>query len=400
MKEMTMKRFLAVLLAICMMAGALAGCGPTAPDQQNVDKLDGNTGDSGDSSGDEENTITYNIEGAFKAVDPDTVVMTVNGKDIVWEDFFYYVKYYVDYMASSGYEITDWSQPISSSSEYTYQNYVLSNAANWFIYAAVIEEFAKENNVSVTAEQEQTMSDEWETNVGIYGSEEAYLEILAAKYCTKYMNEYIQRTGYLADNCFKELYGENGSKLTDAELDDYFANEGYYMAKHILKLTTETDSDGNSVELSEDEKATKYKEMEDILAKLDAYTGDDFETYFDRLVESEGEDPGMQTYKDGYVFKEGDMVQEFTDAVKDLEPGAYSRIVESDYGYHIIYRLPLNYDVMPIAYSYMGYTDYTLRVIAAEAMYNSVLSQRKQEIQVSYAPAYESFDFTSMFSFG
>jgi hypothetical protein len=48
------------------------------------------------------------------------------------------------------------------------------------------------------------------------------------------------------------------------------------------------------------------------------------------------------------------MVSAFYDATIALEIGAFSDIVESDFGYHIIYRLPIDYDVTPIAYSDYG----------------------------------------------
>ena len=38
------------------------------------------------------------------------------------------------------------------------------------------------------------------------------------------------------------------------------------------------------------------------------------------------------------------MVKEFEDAVKSLEVGGISGIVETSYGYHIIKRVPLSYE--------------------------------------------------------
>ena len=50
----------------------------------------------------------------------------------------------------------------------------------------------------------------------------------------------------------------------------------------------------------------------------------------------------MSTYTAGYEFGTGEMVEEFENASTALEENGISEIVESNYGYHIIKRLPLD----------------------------------------------------------
>ena len=64
-------------------------------------------------------------------------------------------------------------------------------------------------------------------------------------------------------------------------------------------------------------------------------------TKFDQLIEDFGEDPGMEQNPDGYVFTDGEMVAPFENAVKALPVGGISQPVESDFGYHVIMRMPL-----------------------------------------------------------
>ena len=52
-------------------------------------------------------------------------------------------------------------------------------------------------------------------------------------------------------------------------------------------------------------------------------------------------DPGMESNQDGYFFTDGEMVSEFEDATKSIEPGEIT-MCKSDYGYHIIKRLPID----------------------------------------------------------
>lgn len=62
---------------------------------------------------------------------------------------------------------------------------------------------------------------------------------------------------------------------------------------------------------------------------------------FDELMIQYTEDAGTMENLDGYLFGPGEMVPEFEAAVQALAPGELAAPVKSDYGYHIILRLPL-----------------------------------------------------------
>ncbi len=62
---------------------------------------------------------------------------------------------------------------------------------------------------------------------------------------------------------------------------------------------------------------------------------------FDPLLTIYGEDPGMKANPDGYVFGPGEMVTEFEEGTKALQPGQISQPIQSSFGWHIILRLPL-----------------------------------------------------------
>lgn len=94
-------------------------------------------------------------------------------------------------------------------------------------------------------------------------------------------------------------------------------------------------------ELSDADKADKKAKADEIYKELAAITDQsELMKRFAELKEEYCEDTGKTTYPDGYTFTEGKMVPEFENAVKALEAYEVSEPVQSDYGYHIILRLP------------------------------------------------------------
>lgn len=115
----------------------------------------------------------------------------------------------------------------------------------------------------------------------------------------------------------------NISDVTDNEAKIYF-KDNYFRAKHVL-LTIDSNEDKNAVKQS----------AESILKR--AQNGENF----DELISAFSEDPGCAKNPDGYIFTYDDMVSEFEDAVKSIQPGEFA-FCESVYGYHIVQRLPLD----------------------------------------------------------
>lgn len=118
------------------------------------------------------------------------------------------------------------------------------------------------------------------------------------------------------------VYDHIINTATEDEMKDFYESE-FVTAKHILLITEDQD------------KETVKKQAEDLLARIKK--GEDF----DKLMMEYSQDPGLAEYPEGYTFSYGEMVEEFEDAAYALEVGQVSELVETDYGYHIIKRMPL-----------------------------------------------------------
>ena len=115
-------------------------------------------------------------------------------------------------------------------------------------------------------------------------------------------------------------------------------NEYLYRVKHILIKTV----DDSRQPLPEDQIAEKKAQAEDLLAQLKAAS--DLPARFDELMNEHSEDgrteDGALAAPDGYLAAPGDMVSAFEAASYALQPGELSELVETEFGYHIILRLP------------------------------------------------------------
>jgi len=181
------------------------------------------------------------------------------------------------------------------------------------------------------------------------------------------------------------MYGEDAELISDEEVERMAEADLFLMAKHILRTHSEDDPDAPRAEI------------DDIWDQLNDYTGDDFEEYFDLLMHEHTEDVGgLMSYPNGYLFQFYDMVVPFSAACLALEPGQLSDVVESEFGYHIILRLPVDYDEIPIADANRGYYR-SLRQLVIDDEFDLLVQDWLEELVIKYTDAYNSMDISELF---
>lgn len=128
---------------------------------------------------------------------------------------------------------------------------------------------------------------------------------------------------------------KNDTPITDDMLNAKFeysdVRSEYRKAKHILFLTVDS---ATRQPLSEEEQQKAKEQADAVYARVK--NGEDF----DSLMNEFSQDPGLSSNPNGYVFGSGEMVSEFEQAVDAIAPGDVT-FCKSDFGYHIIKRLPL-----------------------------------------------------------
>ncbi len=221
-----------------------------------------------------------------------------------------------------------------------YEDYLLRTAVELATLYRLFPTLAQEEGITLDDNyREETQAYLESVLIDLGGSEEAYQYVLWRACTTEEM--YVgnsEATAYITQ--LKDLYfGEKGTLLpTEDELLEEMEALGMYKAKHILLSTM----DDYGADIDDDAKAEVLANAEAILAELQS--SEDLENDFHTLMLEHSEDPGSTSQPEGYTATKGQMVEPFEVASLALEVGGLSGIVESVFGYHIIYRLPLEAD--------------------------------------------------------
>ena len=388
---MNLSRILALILALSLCLCLLAGCGETATGDETesadtaadtAEPADDAGEDSGEDSGDEasadaeeqEAVPTIDYDSARQALALDQVVAKTSGTDITWKETFYWLHYIISYGEYYNGAAINWDEvgEDGNTVEAFYKDYAIKGSA----YYAVIEEKCAEMGIGLTEEQEKEIQDSIDSYAEQYGGQEGFEAELAASYMDLDMYKHVSKVAMLYDNLASELYGAQGEKLPAEQVKDFIDAQGVYGAKHIL-ITPKEDDSGEA-----------EAKAQEILAKLKA--GADFDT----LMQENSEDPGIAANPDGYVTMPGSMVPEFEDAALALEPGEFSDVVESSFGYHIIMRTEVDENSVPMEYAEDGLT---LRNLAAQEAFSEQVDQWLEETNLQIMPEYEALDLSEIF---
>lgn len=304
-------------------------------------------------------------------VAPDAIVASVAGNGASADLIAYWIGYDVSYLDSYMQYYTgsslDWDYTLSDGTNIT--DYIKSNVYSSVKQHLVLENLANKYGVTLTEGQESAMADSDQTYIDQYGSEEAFEEEIAKLGMRRETYDRVARSNYLYQNLY-QLYNTEGSALyaSDEDLAVYAAEQGYITADHIL-LATKDMTTGEA--LTDEQKAEKKALAEELVEKLNSYTGDDIASYFAELADEYSEDPGRESHPTGCTFTTGSMVQEFEDAAYALSEGEVSEVVESSLGYHILLRLPLDKSAAADEVREEYFTNFIAEQVDAAAMATS-----------------------------
>ena len=400
---MNAKKLLALLMSLVLLLGALS-IPALAADEETASPEATGTPTEGvtDSASDDANAavnemqekyaqIEAQLDAASKKYDGSAVVATVNGTEVTWKLYYYLLGSLTSQYVNYSMAIPDFTTDMGDGT--TLQDAMREAIEARMKYYTVAIAEAEERGLSDTVNAE--VEEQWQSMIERFGGLDALMEAIDQGYLDEPTYRQLLATNAAFNAIMVDSYGTAGEKLTDEDVLAWANDNDYLHCKHILFLTQNDDG----TDKTDEEKAEIRKEAEATLEELRALEGDreTMMARFDALM-AEADDPGMTTFPDGYTFTSNQMVQEFEDGTRALEDYAISDIVETSYGYHIILRLPLDPDGKTRSQD-SGTGEYmTLRVDAANALFNDMLIEWINTATVEWQGDFGSLDYNELFT--
>lgn len=333
------KRLWAAALALVMALSALSGCGQKNP---------GSSGSSASGSGSGAPTQPMDLSQvtdpwlAVSGIAGDETVVRLGEIEISASHYLYWLQRVInDYLAQFGGQMTTLPWDTEMVEGQTFGQFMQDQALELATLHALLRQMAQEENLTPDPAVAADVESQYVNMIMQAGdNEERVIHALWGNLLSKELITWISENSDLSSQLRELYFGENsGHYPTDAEVNAYLEESGQYRAKHILLATIDLDT---REPLDEEAVAQKKALADDLLSQL--RTAQEPIVLFDQLMNEYSEDSGLAANPDGYTTRKGEMVAPFENAALALKSGEISDVVESDFGYHIILRLPMDPD--------------------------------------------------------
>lgn len=292
-------------------------------------------------------------EALYQAYKPDEIVATVEGKDITWNEMYGWISYYasnieqtmVNYANYYGYQMT-WEDAVNEQGN-TFADSAIEQACDYMKQVYSVLTYADANGIKIE-DADQQVADAFLADaasiLGENATAEDFEQYLIDAHMSREQYETILKFNLYYEEIYQVKYGKDAEYVSDEDALQYLEDNGYFYANHILFMTNDP---MNETGLTEEEVKLAYENAVKISEELRAIEDhDELVAKFLELKQEYDEDTGKVRYPNGYLFTSGEMVESFEKAVAEAEAYEVTEPVESNYGYHVIIRLPLDPDVV------------------------------------------------------
>ena len=327
-------------------------------------------------------------------------VLSIGDKEESWRDYFYLlytqcgqIEDYFDSLAAYYGIVYRWDEAVDEEESETFAQMASENTENIMVQLAAVEALAEDCGVvyddALLKKVEEQKKEDLAQAMGEDAKWDDFLAYLEEIYLDEEMYERLTLQNFLYQESFKILYGEKGELLPAEDAVKYLEDNDYVSAAHIL-LRTKNQETGE--DLSEEEKAEKKQQLENLVSELRAIEDTQArKAAFLQAMNELSEDPGTTRYPEGYTYLPGTMVKEFEEAAAALEDYGISDVTETSYGYHILLRLPLDADRV-VEFNQTTGDPRTGRMLAANQAYSQKLQEKADALELKWLPGFEAPD--------
>lgn len=329
--------------------------------------------------------MLFSITGCAKT-DNTPVVATINGEDIHSSELAAYIVYNMKYYENS------FGMDLNSMADEQIFSSIKEGCLNQVKQYRAIAQLANDENITLSKASKEKLEENKNTNREALGSKTGSFTRWL-KYTVKgdedpfetYLNSY----GYT-----EELYDQNNEtmQLMDDIIEKYY-DEGtikdrfdntYLHAKSIL--IKDTDDDNNQLEGDALTKA--QQKAQEILDKVKADPDS-----FDDLWKDNNTDTAQPD--NGYYFTEGDMVDEYYQAVVGMEPNTINEelVYYKGYGWFIIKKLDLDEKALTDPSAYLNNAgqedESTIKTAIGQQMVQDKIDEIMESMEVETTDEYD-----------
>ncbi len=374
-----MKKIFSVLIVLIMLLSLLSACADASVREYEPTP-----------------TVTPRPEGvhdfktAYESMNPDTVVFTIGKDKIYWDELFYWINSSILRIESQfgAMPLDDMLTEDESFAEFIMED-VKTVIVQFYGLNKELEKLGIGLSDESKAQFEEIKKANMERYCGGQVSDEEFFNALSELLISERVYKYVSETSLLHQDGFAALYGPGGEKFSADKTLAFAEERGYMRAMHVLFSFENPDGS----QKTDAEKLNLKKEAEALVSELRKIGAKDKLTEeFKKKVLERGEDPGAAHLIDGYYFTEGKMVPAFEEAVKAAEMYKVTDPVETEFGLHVILRLPLEADGV-LDY----YTARTLRSDAAYFDYNKKIESFTEMYELKESDAMKDFDLLKIF---
>lgn len=341
-------------------------------------------------------TVTPRPEGvhdfktAYESMDPDTVVFTIGKDKIYWDELFYWIN-----SSMLRIESQFGAMPLDDmlTEDESFAEFIMEDVKTVIVQFYGLNKELEKLGIGLSDESKAQFEEIKKANMERYCggqvSDEEFFNALSELLISERVYKYVSETSLLHQDGFAALYGPGGEKFSADKTLAFAEERGYMRAMHVLFSFENPDGS----QKTDAEKLNLKKEAEALVSELRKIGAKDKLTEeFKKRVLERGEDPGAAHLIDGYYFIEGKMVPAFEEAVKMAEMYKVTDPVETEFGLHVILRLPLEADGV-LDY----YTARTLRSDAAYFDYNKKIESFTEMYELKESDAMKDFDLLKIF---